>query len=175
MRSSMQRTVPRQPAAAAADQRVRCLIEVIVIVVERADVHQSLGRNFDRLGEEPEVLHAGDDGLELLPDPRRHVGEELDLHQLALGLLGATLGPRTVLPRRDQLDFAGERRFAVLGDQPLVHLSGRSVARAMGDFPDRLSLGRELPVGCSRRTAQRLSPPSDDRQSPCRDHLAQAA
>ena len=60
---------PMPPARAAADQRVRPRLQVVVVVGQAGDVDQALDRQLDQPAEEAEVLDADDDGVELLADP----------------------------------------------------------------------------------------------------------
>ena len=88
---------------AAADQGVRPLFEVVIVVGEAADVEQALDRELDEPAEEAEVLDADDHRVEGLADAALQVGQQLDLDQLALGRLGPALGPRAVLGQDGQL------------------------------------------------------------------------
>ena len=48
-------------------------VEAVVVVGQRVDVDQPFGRQLDALHEQAELLHAGDDGVHLLADPRAQV------------------------------------------------------------------------------------------------------
>ena len=59
---------PVAPAGAAADQRVRPGLQVVVVVGQAGDVDQPLDRQLDEPAEEAEVLDADDDRVERLAD-----------------------------------------------------------------------------------------------------------
>ena len=56
---------PITPFVPLADQAVRGVVEVVIIVRQRADVNQPFNRQRLGLGEKAVIRHAGDDGVEL--------------------------------------------------------------------------------------------------------------
>ena len=69
-------------------QGVTGLVEPVVVVHQRRDVDQSLGRKALGLGEEAIVGDAGDDSVGFLADPAFEVEEDLELYQFPLRSLG---------------------------------------------------------------------------------------
>src|SRR6266852_7809662 len=65
-------------AGAAADQRVGSLVVIIIIVGQRADVHQAFDGQIFRLAEKAIVGHAGDDRFHLQSDALAQIGEQFD-------------------------------------------------------------------------------------------------
>ena len=68
--------------------------ELIIIVIQAADMHQTLDENIDQFHEKPERLDIGDQSFEFLADLVLHELAALEGDAVALGLHGApfTLG-----------------------------------------------------------------------------------
>ena len=91
-------TQPVLPSGSATFEHMGCGVESVVVVIESRDMHQPFGGNFNRLAEEPPILHAGDDGVEFVADAIGHIRQQLHLGYFSLGLFGPTFGARAVLP-----------------------------------------------------------------------------
>ena len=78
-----------------------------VAVVRQAVLgQQTLGRQFQALHKQPKTLHARDHRVQLLADPLAHVVQQLDLGQLAFGLIGPLFALRAV--------FADHEHFVIV-------------------------------------------------------------
>ena len=88
---------------------MRRFLEIVVIVLERADVYQPF--HGERLGlrEEPVVRHAGDDRVQLAAYPLAHVREQLQLNEFALGRFSAAFGLAAMFAERGELHFIAAR------------------------------------------------------------------
>src|SRR5207302_2261993 len=89
--------------AAPADQAVRGIVVVVIVIGQRADMDQAFDRQLLGLAEETVVSDPGDDYLQLQPDPFAQVRKQLELDQFAFGNVSAALGLAAMFAKGRQL------------------------------------------------------------------------
>src|SRR5688572_7123121 len=82
---------PVDLAGVLPPQHVQPLLEAVIVVRHRRDVHQALDEVLDELDEQPEGRYPGNVAVELVADLVGHEPYFLPLHELALGIVGAAL------------------------------------------------------------------------------------
>ncbi len=128
-----------QTVAAAevlADQLLMQRVELVVVVGEGADVHQTVDVDLGQTHEEAETGDAGDDAVELVTHVIQHVLALEPVSHVAGGVIGAALGHGAVLAHRIhffQLVVVATARRPLVAQVALLLLGGLILDRPVQD------------------------------------------